>query len=349
MTNKYPLLIATVDGWKDIEERNENPSRREILEEAKKMGLQWEQIEGTKTFRLWSESHSEFFTGEVSGATSYIGYISCLDKYRTKCFLQKNNVSTPKGFLISKNTSHDEIVKIFDELHKPLVVKPAFGKKGEKVFMHISDKETFMSSLLSAFEYQKNGNVGVLVEEQFSGKEYRILVSREKVVGVLNRVPANVVGDGIHTIEELIDKKNEDTRRQDNPKWYLVKIKKDETVLLFLEKQGLSLTSVVPEGKQIFLRGNSNISTGGDSIDMTDTIHPSVGEIALRAINSIPGLAFAGVDFMTENIHQQQNADTYKIIEINHSPALEMHHFPFQGTPRNAAREFILTMFPELS
>src|SRR5690606_19949911 len=101
-------------------------------------------------------------------------------------------------------------------------------------------------------------------------------------------------------------------------------------------------------GKQVFLRQNSNISTGGDSIDVTDIAHPSVSEIALRAMKAFPGLAFAGIDFMTRDITQPQTQDTYTIIEVNTSPGFCIHDDPYQGENRHVAREFLYILFPKL-
>ena len=119
-------------------------------------------------------------------------------------------------------------------------------------------------------------------------------------------------------------------------------------MLSHLQSQNLTLDSVPAKDDRIFLRLNSNISTGGDSLDVTDSVHPSVIEIAKRAVAAFPGLAFAGIDFMTKDITAEQTPGSYVIVEVNESPGYSIHDQPYEGKNRHGAYEFLCVLFPEL-
>jgi D-alanine-D-alanine ligase-like ATP-grasp enzyme len=227
-------------------------------------------------------------------------------------------------------------------------VKPSHGLQGKAITMNITDEERYTLAIKQALEFTTEEDSGVVVEEQFSGKEYRVLCTRKKVVGIIHRIPANVIGDGVSTVKQLIDKKNSDPRRGKTLDFALFVIEIDANLIENLSKQNLTLESVPPSGQHIRLRSVSNIMQGGDSIDMTDLVHPSVKEIAVKAITAIPGLGFAGVDFMSTDITALQTSQTYIIVEINSSPGLCIHEFPYEGQRRYTDREFLYVLFPEL-
>lgn len=155
------------------------------------------------------------------------------------------------------------------------------------------------------------------------------------MVGVLHRVPANVTGDGIHTIRQLVEMKNLDPLRGKGYRTPLEKIRLGKDEELFLKNQGLDFESVPQKESTIYLRENSNISTGGDSIDYTDQIHPSYKEIALAAAHVL-NVAITGVDIMITDIHSTANISNYAIIEMNFNPAIHIHCYPYKGENRHA-------------
>jgi len=173
------------------------------------------------------------------------------------------------------------------------------------------------------------------------------LATKRKVIGVINREPANVTGDGTHGIGELVEMKNRDPKRGDEHDSFLTKIKIDGTVIKKLSEQGLTPDSVPANGVKIYLRNNSNLSTGGDSVDYTDIIHPGYKKIAVRAVRAIPGLAYSGIDLMSRDISEKPAPGSYIIIEMNSSPGLRSHHEPYSGKSRDAAKEIIDMLFPE--
>ena len=216
--------------------------------------------------------------------------------------------------------------------NRAIVIKPKstnFGI-GISIFEEGVSELEYYRALKEAFSHDKE----VIVEEFVSGKEYRFLVIENEVIGILHRVPANVIGDGVHSITELIELKNKNPLRGYKYRRPLEKIQLDEIAIRFLYEQGYTPDTILPMNVQVFLRENSNISTGGDSIDMTDDIHDYFKKIACEATKAI-GAKICGVDMMIEDF--QNPASAYSIIELNFNPAIHIHTYPFIGQKREAA------------
>ena len=197
----------------------------------------------------------------------------------------------------------------------------------------------------------------VVVETFISGKDYRILVVNNQVVAVAERVPAHVLGDGRHTVQELVEITNQDPRRGIGHEKTLTRISIDEQTVEVLAKQDLTLDDVPEEGRFVQLKLTGNMSTGGTSIDRTDDIHPDNVEIARQAA-MIVGLDVAGIDFITPDItrslRDQQGAAGREgaggrggaIVEVNAGPGFRMHTHPTEGHPRHVGRAVIDMLFP---
>jgi glutamate--cysteine ligase len=335
-----------VSGWE--KEEQITLSTQLILKAADKFGVQWKVLPGTKIIELLYQGITKYFRYQISSETTDIGFYTCLDKSVTNSLLREAGIQVPRGFDLTRRDPESYWLEVFDALQKPLVVKPSYGNQGNGITMGIKEKAAYIEAVKKSFAFLNDPKAGVMVEETVAGSEYRILVTREKVIGILSRVPANVVGDGQKTVRQLIEEKNSDPRRGTEDTFALFKIQLDEDVLGNIAEQGLTLESVLPEEKQLFVRKVSNIAKGGDSIDMTEVAHPSVSEIAVKAIRALPGLDFAGVDFMTQDITKPQESGTYTIIEVNSSPGFCIQEFPYLGTPRHGAEEFLYLSFPSL-
>jgi len=323
-------------------------SARLIAREAKILGISFQEIPESRVFILEYQGVTRFLHSLMPSQTSELAYHVCRDKVATHAFLEPRGISMAKGFHLLREDSLAYQLEVFSALEKPLVIKPAEGKEGALVFMGIETQEHYLSAVQQAFTFTTDHLSRVLIEETVKGTEYRILTTRNKVVAIVNREPANVTGDGISSISELIFIKNSDPRRGDSSQGPMTKIKIDQHVLDKLTSQNLTLNFIPTVGTKVHLRHNSNISTGGDSIDFTNIAHPSVQEICVKIVNSVPGLHFCGIDFMTTDITAAQTMDMYKIIEINSFPGLDLHEFPYSGQSRPAARELLRTLFAEL-
>lgn len=292
---------------------------------------------------LQYKQHKEVIVGQRTSQTSVIAFWIQKNKHVAKYFLESAGIKTATGEVF-KIADKKSIFNFIKHIGFPVIIKQLSGTHGSLVFLGVSSKKAVEQTLK---KISAQGKSQILIEKEFKGKEYRLMATKDKFLAATYRVPANVIGDGQKNIKQLIRKKNSDPRRGEGHRKSLVKIKVDPLVKDYLKSQRLSLSSVPPKNKQIFLRPNSNLSTGGDSIDVTDDIHPAIKKLAVKSIRAIPGLAYGGIDYMTTDVTKKPNSRNYIIIEINESPMLSMHHIPYEGKSRDVAKEIIDGLFPE--
>lgn len=319
-----------------------------ILEEAKKRGIKWEKVDFTDLIKLKYKDKVQYFHARVPSKTTALAVHCCNDKRVAKNILKNAGLAVSKGYLIKPDDDRHYLIKVFNDLQKPLVVKPLDASLGDNVHLNIETQQEYFKAIEQIYKYYGEKEVNILVEEMFVGDEYRILATREKILSVIKRVPANVTGDGKSTIEQLIQIKNQDPIRKKIDTYEEIII--DDVVNKHIKKQNLSLNDVIENKKTIFLRPHSpfDIGFGGDTVDVTDKIHPSVKSVVQTIMDNIPGLFLTGIDYMTKDITKQQTLDNYRIIEINGSPFLDWNEFPLQGPRRRVAYEFLKIMFPDL-
>lgn len=216
----------------------------------------------------------------------------------------------------------------------PVVLKPHDGMKGADVHVGVENFEDFEDAFI-----QVSARGGpVLVEQFHAGVEHRCLVVDNKLVAVTRRQPASVTGDGETTIRGLVASKNEDRGMIHKP------LELGSHELQILDKEGMTPESTPPDGRQVFLRGTSNIHTGGDAIDVTDELSDDERAYVEEAARAVPGLRLSGMDVL---LPRHGNGDHPVVIEINECPMISMHHFPWEGRPRDVAGAILDAMFPE--
>ena len=319
-----------------------------LAKEALKRGIKVDHINyyqtGMAFLELSYRNHFKYILNQKSSKTSATASYAVKNKALAKSLLGRKNINIARGKLFNKDCDINEIYKFVNRIKYPIVIKPFDGAHGDMVFLGINNKKDCDKAIRKVFEESKY----ILVEKEFKGIEFRFLVSRDKVFAVTNRDPANVVGDGTYNIKELIRIKNSDPKRGEDYRSSLVRIKIDKVVKQSLSKKNIDVNYIPNKGEKIYLRKESNISTGGDSIDVTDQVHPEVKMIAVRAVKAIPGLVYAGVDLMTnKDISKKPTKNSYIILEINDSPGIDIHHFPFKGKSRDVAKGIIDILFPE--
>jgi cyanophycin synthetase len=322
-----------------------------IIETAKKLGIEVKHVPYTELIKLNYRGQESYLYHRTPPHTSGTAQTCCRNKTITRSLLIRAGLSVPKGYLLKENDSREYQLKVFSDLKKPLVVKAIDGSEAIAVTTNIKTQKKYLEALKESFAYDRASEKRALVERMFNGKEYRILLNRERVISVIERLPANVIGDGQHTIEELIQLKNKDPRRGDKKDdKALFKIKIDQKVKDFLAKSQLNLNSIVKNKQQVFLRAHStlNISLGGDTVDVTEEIHSSVEKIAIRAIQAIPGLSWAGIDYLTKDIYAPQKNNDYAILELNSSPRLIWQAQPYSGKKQAVIEEFLKNIFLDL-
>ena len=320
-----------LEGYEDLE-----LSTQILMKESIKRGIKTELIDRSDNFISLTKDNKIEYVKQATKTSkdNYITVLAMENKVVTKKILQINDIKVPDGSEF--DNMDDAISEIDNFINKPIVIKPKstnFGT-GISIFPQGSNKEDIKRAFEIAFKYDNT----VLVEEFISGKEYRFLVIGDKVVGILHRVPANVVGDGEKSIRQLVEIKNQSPLRGKGYKTPLEKINLDESAALFLKHRGLDFDYIPKKDEIVYLRENSNISTGGDSIDYTDDIPQKFKDIAVRASKSI-GANICGVDMMIDDYTNESSQ--YAIIELNFNPAIHIHSYPYIGKEREVAKEIL--------
>lgn len=309
-----------------------------IIGEAKQRGVQVEVLDWDDNFiRLRKGERTEYV--KQATRTSVDTYISPLimeNKEVTKIVLKENGISVPDGITVHSVAEAEEKLPGF--LGRNIVVKPKSTNFGKGVV--ILKQPYSESDVRSAIDYAFTYDHSILIEEFIAGSEYRFLIIGEDVAAILHRVPANITGDGIHSIESLVNEKNKDPLRGKGYVTPLEKITLGQTEKEYLAFQGKDFGTVPADGETVYLRENSNISTGGDSIDFTDEIHPGYKEIAVRAAKAV-GARICGADIIIQDIKAAPQKDNHSIIELNFNPALHIHDFPYQGKNRNVEQRVL--------
>jgi D-alanine-D-alanine ligase-like ATP-grasp enzyme len=300
-----------------------------IIAEILRRGLPLEIIDADNNLISVIYNKKEFiiYEGTISDANSLIAFWISNDKWMTRQFLKRKGISHVNGILLKHGYQTDELKKV----DLPAVVKPVNTDHGIAVSTNIQTMEELRLAVEIAFRHAGK----VIVEEYFPGMEFRFLVVDDVVRAITRREPANVTGNGKHTIRQLIDKKNEG--RGTDYRHPLLKIIVDDEVVRHLNASSLSLNTIPEEGEKVYLRKNSNLSTGGDSIDVTDDMSDYYKDIAIRAARSA-GLNIAGIDIIIKDPGAVTSPENYIVVEMNAPPMLSMHDFPYKGKNRHVEK-----------
>ncbi len=294
-----------------------------LLKDAISQGIDYKILNEEKSIvELELNGHKEFaIEGNKTDRDNYIFPIITDDKFISKQIMADHGLIVPQAVLLEKDMTEEEIEEIVSKFYnKTAVVKPRNTNYGTGIT--VFSKKVSKKDLLHAIEYAFKFDTNVLVEEYAKGMEYRFLVVDGKCLSIAHRRAASVVGDGKSTIEELIDMKNEEP-------WHKLTgspVKKDQLVVEHLELQGYNYNTVIPEGKRVFLRTNSNCSTGGETIDMTDVIPTKFKKVAEKASKAFDA-KICGVDIIIDDF----NSDEYAIVEINDNPGYCINEWPYEG------------------
>jgi cyanophycin synthetase len=278
--------------------------------------------------------------GSITSQTPLLADTIATDKRLTARLLQEAGLPTAQNSVVH---TADEAVEAATVLDYPVVLKPLNGAHGRGVVINLPDEVAVREAFPLARAKSHSGQV--VVETFIPGKDYRILVIANQVVAVAERVPAHVIGDGRHTVAQLIEIANADPRRGVDHEKILTCITVDTHTLTVLTTQGLSLEDVPEEGRAVSMKLTGNMSTGGTAIDRTDEIHPHNIEIARQAA-MVVGLDVAGIDLMTPDIARSVYDQGGAIIEVNQQPGLRAHTHPTHGTPRDVGMAIVDMLFP---
>lgn len=275
----------------------------------------------------------------ASTGDSRMGFGIQRDKWKTNTVLDILELDIASW---AKIDSEKDLPKVAKEIQFPMVIKPAGLTGGACVKVGIKNMDELKHAYQQVIrelkqreedkgrsyrDYQKQ----IIAQKMVSGKDFRILVVDGKVEIVTNRIPARVIGDGSHSVSELIKIENKDPRRDITlPTHTLKPIKIDSEVKKILKEQDLSLKDVPQKGQIVQVRKVASMSQGGITEDYTDKTHPQVKLICESIAKTIHTYAL-GIDVLANDISKPLTPENGCIIEVNTRPESYLNAFPVIG------------------
>lgn len=288
-----------------------------ITESARSKGMDVE-FYSSDIYRISCGNRSVLFS-RTSAMISEV-YRHCAQmKHLTKELLSRNKVPVPPGAVFG---SYREAFQYFKEMNEPVVVKPVSGSHGRGITTGITDEDAFEK----AWNTAKSKSTDIIVEKHIIGCDIRVNVIGGRAIAACIRIPANVVGDGHSSIQELVDDKNK--RRRRNPAHLMM----SEYIKRFdlLESSGLSLNEVPKFGERVWLSGVANVSVGGEGVQLVEHLDSKILRVAERAAAAFPGVYHVGVDVIVPDYDTSEACEP-TIIEINTNAATSAPVFPSYG------------------
>ena len=314
------------------------PSTASLVRAAEERDIPWQRLNRYSLVQFGHGRYQQRIQATTTGFTGNIAVELAGDKEETNGILRDLGLPVPEQRIVQSSTDAKRAAK---RIGFPVVLKPLAGNHGRGVSINPKSDEEVEVAFAKAREHGRS----IIVESYIEGFDHRLLVINGELVAAAKREPGHVIGDGKHTIEELVDIVNEDPRRGVGHEKVLTRIEFDHQAERLLAKIGYDRATVPADGEKVYLRSTANLSTGGTALDVTDVIHPDNRDMAIRAIKAI-GLDIGGVDFLTNDITLSYREAGGAICEVNAGPGFRMHVAPSEGTPRDVAGPVIDMLFP---
>ncbi|MBS0445089.1 MAG: cyanophycin synthetase [Proteobacteria bacterium] len=314
------------------------PSTASLVKAAEERDIPWMRLNDQSLVQLGHGKYQQRIQATITARTPHIAVELASDKEETNKILAGLGLPVPRQELVQ---SEGQAVRAANRLGLPVVTKPYNGNHGRGISIRLMSDDEVKAGFAAAREHSRS----VIVETFLEGDDHRLLVVNGELVAATKRTPGHVVGDGEHTIRQLVDIVNQDPRRGIGHEKVLTRLVLDAQAEMMMERAGVTADTVPEAGRAIYLRSTANLSTGGTATDVTDIIHPDNREMAVRAIRAI-GLDVGGVDFLSSNIAESYRTIGGGICEVNAAPGFRMHVAPSEGTPRDVAGPVIEMLFP---
>ncbi|HEU0133047.1 MAG TPA: cyanophycin synthetase [Mycobacteriales bacterium] len=316
------------------------PSTQAIVDEAAARDIPWLRLDEHSLVQLGQGVYQKRIRATMTSATPVLGTDIASDKALTARLLAAAGLPVP-GTTVVRNA--DDALSAAKRIGYPVVVKPLDGNHGRGVALGVGSEDELLAAFEVAQREARRG--GVVVERFVVGADHRLLVVGGRLVAAARRVPAHVVGDGTHTVAELVEIENADPRRGIGHEKVLTRIRLDARAEEVLARQGYTLADVPGEGETVFLAQTANMSTGGIAEDVTERVHPDNVEIAELAAEVV-GLDVAGIDLVSPDIELSVHDVGGAIVEVNAAPGFRMHTHPTIGEPQYVAKPVVDLLFP---
>jgi len=334
----YNLEDDITEMRKMREQERFGPSTASIVDEAISRNIPYIRLNDESFVQLGYGKNQVRFRATMTDQTSSIAVDLASNKEETKRILQDAAIPVAKGTTL---IYEEDIESVVEKIGFPLVFKPLDGNHGKGASINVKTLE----AAIEAFHHAKKYSRKIIVERFITGHDFRILVINNRFTAAALREPAHVVGDGILSIQELIDKENLDPRRGYGHENVLTEISVDKETRDQLNKLEYTLDTILPEGEKCYVKGTANLSTGGTSTDVTDIVHPH-NIFIFERIARVIGLDICGVDIMASNLSEPLEVSGGVVLEVNAAPGFRMHLAPANGLPRNVAAPVIDMLYP---
>ena len=314
------------------------PSTASLVRAAEERGIPWLRLNEHSLVQLGHGRYQQRIQATVTSRTPHIAVELAQDKEETNKILGNCGLPVPRQELVR---SAERAVQAAARLGYPVVTKPYDGNHGRGISIGLTNAHEVGAGFHAAAEHAG----AVIVETYLQGDDHRLLVVNGELVAATRRTPGRVIGDGLHTVRQLVELVNLDPRRGVGHEKVMTRLEMDAQAELMLARQSLTADSVPEAARIVPLRSTANLSTGGTATDVTDVIHPDNRDMAVRAVTAI-GLDVGGVDFLCPDIAESYKAVGGGICEINAAPGFRMHVAPSEGIPRDVAGPVIDMLFP---
>src|SRR5713101_8313824 len=314
------------------------PSTSALVRAAERHGIPWLRLNDQSLVQLGHGKYQQRIQATVTGRTPHIAVELASDKEETNKILATLGLPVPTQELVQTEAA---AIRAARRIGFPVVTKPYNGNHGRGISIRLTTDEEVSQGFTVAREHSRS----VIVETFLEGDEHRLLVVNGELVAATRRTPGHVVGDGQHTIVQLIEVVNQDPRRGVGHEQVLTRLELDAQAQKMLDHAGLRADSIPRQGQVVYLRSTANLSTGGTATDVTDVIHPDNREMAERAVRAI-GLDVGGVDFLSKDITESYRTIGGGICEVNAAPGFRMHVAPSEGKGRDVAAPVVNMLFP---
>jgi cyanophycin synthetase len=332
-------LDNDIMAMREIREKTRfGPSTASIIDEAVARDIPYIRINNESLVQLGYGKNQVRFRATMTDKTSSIAVDLASNKDETKRMLQEAAIPVAKGMCIYSEEQVDEAIQ---KLGFPLVFKPLDGNHGKGASINVKTVE----EAKEAFEHAKKYSRRIIVEKFIKGHDFRVLVINHRFIAAALREPAHIVGDGVSTIQQLIDLENKNPKRGYGHENVLTEISIDKETFDQLAKQDFTLDTILKKGETCQLKGTANLSTGGTSTDVTELVHPHNIFICER-ISRIIGLDICGIDIMASNLREPLENSGGVVLEVNAAPGFRMHLAPANGLPRNVAAPVLDMLYP---
>lgn len=331
----YPLAVKFRELFDYADDVRLGPSSRAILRAARRRRIPYMRLNSGSLVQLGEGALQRRIWTAETDATSAIAEAIASDKDLTKRLLRQVGVPVPHGRAV---TSAEDAWTAANEIGFPVVVKPCNANHQRGISIELSQRD----EILKAYDWAvlDGETTDILVEQFARGHHHRLLVVGNRMVAAARGHSECVIGDGVHTVEQLVNEANLDPRRGEAYTDPLGVIKLDAAALIELTKQKLTVSSVPAVGRSVVVRRTGDLTT-----DCTEEVHPQTAEQAVLAAKVI-GLDIAGLDILATDISKPLETQRGAVVEVNAGPSLSPHVTPLYGKPQKVGDAIIEMLFP---